>query len=285
MHATCRAPSRTDEPAGMSVERQAAPSGPTLAKRRIFPRSAAAGAFRPPRPRRRSGVRPRSCRHPAVRSVSPADQREQLRSGRPSASAAIWGDDGVGALADIDRALMQHHARRPATGRCRMVEGLGIEVLPHAVPACSRRRRRAASIACVALNACDLGQRRASNAAASASRQGDDADADCASVCPVTVAVADAQRIAQPELQPVHAELVGQLVDKALPAMMVACGTPKPRKAPEIGPLVWIAAPLSALVAASGRAPTACTGTRLATVGPNAGIGAGVEVAGETPCR
>ena len=52
--------------------------------------------------------------------------------------------------------------------------------------------------------------------------------------------VAGAQRVAQAELQPVDAEPVGQLVISASCAI-AACGTPKPRKAPAGGPLVWIA--------------------------------------------
>ena len=58
-----------------------------------------------------------------------ADELE-ASSGHAERVGGDLGHDGVGALADVDRALVQAHACRRRGCRTRMVEGLGSEVLP-----------------------------------------------------------------------------------------------------------------------------------------------------------
>ena len=70
---------------------------------------------------------------------------------------------------------------------------------------------------------------------------------------------------------------------------IAACGTPKPRKAPDGATLVWIARVVHR-AASTAYGPVAWTGTRLATVGPPRCVRARVEVAvdadpGEAPVR
>ena len=50
---------------------------------------------------------------------------------------------------------------------------------------------------------------------------------------PAVGGVAGAQRIDVAELEPVDAGLGGEVVDQSVSCAMAACGTPKPRKAPE----------------------------------------------------
>ena len=107
--------------------------------------SARAGRGRRARPRcrrRRSGARPRSCR----RRRSDRCRRHQRRSARPaapSASAAIWAMTVLRALADVDRALVQHDACRRRRARPRWSTGWAARCC-RCRTTCRRCRRRAA---------------------------------------------------------------------------------------------------------------------------------------------
>ena len=149
----------------------------------------------------------------AVRSVSPAT-RSNCVDRQAERIGGDLGHDRVAALADIDRAVVEASACRPAASADPHGRRVGHARCCRCRTTCRRCRRRAAAAPPAALNAAS--RPRAAPASAAAAPRGMRPARRCSSIWPRRRRVAGAQRVAMAELQPVDRRAVGQLVHQRL---------------------------------------------------------------------